>query len=421
MEESTLIGSRPDPTSTDSKEKNRYGSKYMKFNFSKLSLAIGCAIFAAAASASDVQIYGIVDEGLSFVRTDADNGQGATNTFGLNSGITKGSRVGIKGAESLPNGWKVGFILENGFEADSGQFAVATSTRLFGREASLYVDHPEYGQLAFGRLQHLTAGYGTWGVAAGILNPYAIGWSSHIAGYKNVFGFNSGRLDNVIAYKSPTVNGFTLYAQYSGNTDQYNGPDGAVENKGSADKYGSLGLKYARGALTTIGTIEWSAWSNNRTDTANSDDGIAVTIGGNYKFDFGTFYLAGQYFDNQWKLPSPSEIVPLQFTNKTNTVKDRMVKGYGLMAGLKLPVAKGDLLCAFGLRDAELVQHSEINAFRISGTVGYRYPLSKRTAIYSAASYTRDNMDKQSDSSSSGTVKVEPNATQVVLGLVHAF
>lgn len=270
----------------------------------KLGAMLLTGLCATAAGAAEVQIYGIVDEGLSYIRTDADNGSEANDTLGLTSGITKGSRFGFKGAEDLGNGLKVGFTLENGFEVDSGEFAAATSTRMFGREASLYVDSADFGQLAFGRLQHITAGYGTWGVAAGILNPYAIGWSNHIAGYKNVFGFNSGRLDNVIAYKSPTVAGFTFYAQYSGNTDQYNGPDGAVENKGSADRYGSLAVKYAGGALTTFGSVEWSAWSNARSETRDADDGIAVTLGANYAFDFGTFYLAGQYFDNQSITPA---------------------------------------------------------------------------------------------------------------------
>ena len=299
--------------------------------------AIGAAIaaltlpIAFSASAAQVQIYGLIDEGLSYMSKDLDDGNSSTDTFEVKSGMSVGSRIGIKGEEDLGNGLKVGFILENGFEADSGEFAKATSTRLFGREASLYISDDSFGTFAFGRLQHLTAGYGTWGVAAGILNPYAIGWSDHIAGYKNVFGFNSGRLDNVIAWKSPTFGNFTAYAQWSSNTDQYNGPEGAEENKGTADRYGSIGLAYRGERFSAIGTVEWTPWSSKRADTAKADDGIAVTLGANYQFDFGKLYLAGQYFDNQWRLPTPSEIVPLAFNN--GTINDRMVKGYGVVAG----------------------------------------------------------------------------------------
>lgn len=383
-----------------------------------LFAAFACAL-ASGVSAAEVQIYGIVDEGLSYIRKDADDGQDASDEFGIKSGMSLGSRWGIKGSEDLGNGLKVGFILENGFEVDSGEFAKATSTRIFGREASLYLADDTFGTLAFGRLQHLTAGYGTWGVAASILNPFAIGWSDHIAGYKNVFGFNSGRLDNVIAYKSPTFAGFTGYLQWSSNTDAYNGPDGAEENKGSADRYGSLGIVYRGQNLTAITTVEWTPWSNKRVDTKKADDGIAVTVGANYKFDFGKLYLAGQYFDNQWKLPSPSEIVPLQFND--GSIADRMVKGYGVVAGANIPALSGEILLMLGWRDAELVNYSDIGATRIAGSIGYKYPLSKRTNIYAAASHTRDDLDKQIAAGSKDTESVKPNATQVVLGLVHRF
>lgn len=98
-----------------------------------------------------------------------------------------------------------------------------------------------------------------------------------------------------------------------------------------------------------------------------------------------------------------------------------MVQGYGLIAGAKIPAAGGDVLLALGVRDAELVNHSDVKAFRVSGTVGYKYPLSKRTYLYSAASYTRDDQDKQEAAGSEATVNVNPNATQVVLGLCHTF
>ena len=107
--------------------------------------AIGAAVaaltlpIAFTASAAQVQIYGLVDEGLSYISKDLDDGNSSQDSFEVKSGMSVGSRIGIKGEEDLGNGLKVGFILENGFEADSGEFAKATSTRLFGREASLYI------------------------------------------------------------------------------------------------------------------------------------------------------------------------------------------------------------------------------------------------------------------------------------------
>ena len=89
-----------------------------------------------------------------------------------------------------------------------------------------------------------------------------------------------------------------------------------------------MGLAYRGERLSAVGIVEWNPWSSKRPDTAKADDGIAVTLGANYCFDFGKLYLAGQYFDNQWRLPTPSEIVPLAFND--GKLNDRMVKGYGL-------------------------------------------------------------------------------------------
>ena len=97
---------------------------------------IGAAVAAVALSfslsslAAEVRVYGIIDEGLSYMSKDFDDGNSSDDTFEVKSGMSLGSRVGIKGEEDLGNGLKVGFILENGFESDSGEFAKATSTRL---------------------------------------------------------------------------------------------------------------------------------------------------------------------------------------------------------------------------------------------------------------------------------------------------
>ena len=103
------------------------------------------------------------------------------------------------------------------------------------------------------------------------------------------------------------------------------------------------------------------------------------------------------------------------------SIADRMVKGYGVVAGANIPALSGEILLMLGWRDAELVNYSDIGATRIAGSIGYKYPLSKRTNIYSAASHTRDDLDKQIAAGSKDTKSVKPNATQVVLGLVHRF
>lgn len=88
--------------------------------------------FAAAgtAAAADVTLYGKADLGLHYTYNKVD-GQDAVNSFDMKSGQNAGSRFGLKGTEDLGNGTKVGFILENGFNADDG--TMGQDSRLFGR------------------------------------------------------------------------------------------------------------------------------------------------------------------------------------------------------------------------------------------------------------------------------------------------
>lgn len=77
-------------------------------------LAVAASAACAQSSGSAVTLYGLVDVGLE--RADA----GAVSTSRLSSGISAGSRWGLKGTEELSPGWKAIFTLESRFEADSG-------------------------------------------------------------------------------------------------------------------------------------------------------------------------------------------------------------------------------------------------------------------------------------------------------------
>ena len=77
---------------------------------------------AGAVYAADVTLYGVVDLGLKYSHVDADqSGVDAVDKLEMKSGSQSGSRFGIKGAEDVGNGLKVGFQLENGFDADNGR------------------------------------------------------------------------------------------------------------------------------------------------------------------------------------------------------------------------------------------------------------------------------------------------------------
>ena len=161
------------------------------FKKSMAALAV-LSLSAGLASASEVTLYGIVDNGLHYKhsKVEADGVSKKTDSFALESGISSTSRFGIKGSEDLGNGMTVSFKLENGFNADDGSFG---DDRLFNRESSLTLSG-DFGKLSFGRM-------GAIGSAAGDFDAaFAIG-DAFDGGDGDVFGFaTSDRYDN----RSPT-------------------------------------------------------------------------------------------------------------------------------------------------------------------------------------------------------------------------
>lgn len=70
------------------------------------------------AHAQDVQLYGLVDAGVTRV-----SGLAQGSVTQLASGIMEGSRWGLKGTEDLGGGYKAIFTLENRFEVDTGSLS----------------------------------------------------------------------------------------------------------------------------------------------------------------------------------------------------------------------------------------------------------------------------------------------------------
>ena len=88
----------------------------------KTLIAMGVlgAFSSLAFAASNVTLYGIIEEGV--IVQKAKHGD---NKVELNSGFGQGSRWGIKGVEDLGNGYSAGFVLEQGFNADNGNEATS--------------------------------------------------------------------------------------------------------------------------------------------------------------------------------------------------------------------------------------------------------------------------------------------------------
>ena len=414
--------------------------------------------FAGTALAADVTLYGKIDGGLNYthVSKDAQDATGKvtssnSDSFEARSGQNSGSRFGLKGTEQIADGLTVGFQLENGFDSDTGK--MGQSSRLFGREARVYVT-TEFGEIAFGRMGGIDSGLGSYDLVAGG-SVFGTGWGTYTGAMDQFWKGKSDRYDNMITYKSPKFAGLTLVAQASLMRDSNADGD---EGTHLADRYYAVGLGADYGALKgalTFSMQDYAGFAKRYTgdfidagdpgapgkvvnDTnANDSDGYTVTAYGAYDFGITKVALGAQYFDNVAQ--SRGSLAPsLGFKDGDETYKFGDVSygmtGYGVILGAITPVAGGTLYTSLGYADYEASDYTDVATakkgdayekadYKVYGVgVGYQYPLSKRTYVYTAASYTHQTANAGKYVADNVKAKdLDTDVTEVMMGLVHNF
>lgn len=113
------------------------------------TLCTGSVVTGSSYAQSSVSLYGIIDTNIEWTNNNAVAGsQDGGSRLRLASGGLQGPRWGIRGTESLGNGLSALFVLENGFNPDTG--AAAESTRLFNRLAVVGIESSA-GKVTLGR------------------------------------------------------------------------------------------------------------------------------------------------------------------------------------------------------------------------------------------------------------------------------
>ena len=392
--------------------------------------------FAGSAFAADVTLYGKIDAGLNYTHVSKD-GSASTDDFSMKSGQNSGSRFGLKGTEQIADGLTVGFQLENGFNIDDGamKYGQEDNDRIFGREARLYVQ-TNFGEFGFGRMGGLDSGVGSYDLIADV-SPFGTGWGDATAQMDNYFKGLSSRYDNMITYKSPEFAGLTVVAQAS--LKEATDADGK-EGSHLADRYYAIGMGADYGALTgalTFSMQDYAGIAGRLKDAGvaigddyNDDDGYAVT--GFVAYDFGVtkVSLGAQYFDNVNQARGGLDY-ELSYNGEGSVVRDygevdMGATGYGVILGAITPIGAGQLYTAIGYADYEASKltdaQDKANADKADTTsygigIGYQYPLSKRTYVYTAASWNRDT----NNSGAKDADDVDTDTTEVMAGIVHNF
>lgn len=404
--------------------------------FKKTLAAVAvCGAFGSAVAA-DVQIYGRIDAGLSYVdqQTEASafvETQSGNRTiqddqsFSMDSGNSTGSRFGIKGSEDLGNGLKVGFVLENGFKSDTG--ALSSDGTIFDREATLSLSGG-FGTVYAGRMGTLISDSGSVGFYAGAVSPFGTGWG-YISGHTAVMADFSTRYSNTIAYVSPEFAGTKVYAQYAmGDT---------TENESTDDRYFAVGALYTNGPLQVATLVDYtnkqSCFTFVRPYTYDLDDTWTLNLGGSYDFGPVKTYVAAQYFKNAGDASNIFGSI-IDSTGMTGVDKDFIlaalaIDGYGLNIGADIPAFGGLVKVSAGYMDGEVdsfvgydlnAYDSQIDVKAYALSAAYQYDLSKRTQFYTAAGYTYRELEA-SDTVDPAGFSLEQDTYQVMVGIVHKF
>lgn len=379
-----------------------------------IAVAVLGACVAGSAFAANVDVYGRIDTGLSYVHYDETGLSDAKDTLSLDSGNSSGNRWGLKGSEDLGNGYQVGFVLEGGFDADTGALGAGG---IFAREATLRVSGP-FGSIYAGRMGRIGSDAGSVGFYAGSVSPFGSGWGK-MAGHFAVTANYDSRYNNALAYVSPKVGPVTVYAQYTmGN---------ATENESGDDRLFSLGAQADFGALQVLGLVEYlnkkSVADTTVYDDSQYDDSYTINLGGSYDFSVAKVFLAGQYF----------KAAPNYAGMKANYANDPRVlnkewrwsfDGFGVNVGATAPIGAGEFLVSAGYGKGDVnynTQDAKISADAYIIQVGYTYPFSKRTNLYAGAGYMQTSMEDGFTNTDGTTSDKDFKTTQVMFGLLHKF
>lgn len=381
--------------------------------------------FAGSAFAADVTLYGRIDGGFQYndnqVKVDGVK-EIDDSSFKMGSGQSTGSRFGVKGTEEISEGLKVGFVLEHGFNFDDGSFG--DDDRMFNREASLQLISDTYGTLAIGRMGTIKSDAGSFALFADRTNPFGTGWSNFPGVGSGMFAGQDSRMDNMITYKSPTFAGTTVYAQYS------MGGNGDDEMTHRANRYAALGVDFVSGNLELVAVVDWTDEAYEADflkEGGERDDQYTVNLGGSYDFGIAKTYLSAEYFknandvagivsvaDDADKAITEAEGGKWDETADSWALETDAFKGYSVALGANVPAFGGNFVMSVGYTDAE-EENLDVDVTAYSATLGYLYPLSKRTNLYTVAGY--NNREAKGDDD----YKVEQDQYQVIFGMVHKF
>lgn len=341
---------------------------------SLIALAVLAASGAAMAQSS-VTLFGVVDTGVGYIKNS-----GGDDKYGLATNGAATSRLGFRGVEDLGGGLKAGFWLEGAVSPDDGG-----SSMDFKRRSTISL-MGNFGEVRMGREQVAgyvkVSGYDLFGQVG--MGQF-LGWSNGLYGTS---GDASGvRASNLLSYYTPNMGGFTAAVNYG---------FGETAGSNKDNRYVGAYVAYDNGPIS----VTLAADQNNFFQGVSLDRS-QVALGASY--DLGMLKVSGL-------------VQRVEFEPAAGGAKARS-NNWSL--GVAAPVGPGTIKAQYASYDEK---NSSDDAQQLS--VGYVYDLSKRTAVYTTASFLKNKNNAAASLGGGGlslAADAGKNQTGFQVGVRHAF
>ncbi|MFC4298159.1 porin [Castellaniella hirudinis] len=402
----------------------------MKKTLLAAALLAGFATAGVAQAETSVTLYGILDTGYGYqnFKYDHNGADVRARSSGLRDGTFNGSRWGLKGAEDLGDGLRAIFQVEAHVNL-GGEGGAAQSG--FNRQSFVGLSSDSWGTFTMGR--QYSAGTETF------MGPNGVNLGDADKVFGSV-GLGGGtRVNNSFKYVTPDMAGFKVIALYGTGTDGSTwvtrDGDKSLSDRGTRVSLGasyvngpiSVGASYDRQSVTGATSTTGAPYALNPatgkiegTKTTTNGSPSALTnwqISAAYDFEvvkLGLGYGQDRHGKIGWNGGAESlSTIAEGMGNGSLDTANYSFKSNNYHVGLSAPIGGGTLYAGWNYSTSNLDdanawgdEAGNISAYQVN----YVYPLSKRTSLYTYASYMKNV----------GYVK-DLKGTEAGVGINHKF
>jgi GBP family porin len=344
-------------------------------------IAIAPMLIVAATTAvhaqTSVTLYGLIDAGLMYTN-NVQKGSSRGSLYQATSGEIDGSRFGLRGSEDLGGGLSAVFVLENGFNLQTGK--LGQDGRLFGRQAYVGLTSGEFGTLTLGRQYDFMTDFVAplSGVAA------TFGDTGFAHPFDNDSFDHSIRINNAIKYTSSEYHGFKFGGMY-GFSNSVGFADNRAYSAAAVYAIGQLNVAVAYLQLNGSGSTSGTAGAIDPAESPSNGTGgfllgsdVQRTVAAAANYTYGPALIGFSYSHSQYQ-----NTLSFGANNGTLVFDNYELSGrYTLTQAFKIGAS-------YTYTDGHITQSATFGADPKWNQVNLQaiYSFSKRTDVYAEAMY----------------------------------